>query len=523
MYSIILKLKSNCDCGCGCKIDNTKPSSPKERWKYLTNADGSIYQEEDLEKVRLKCIELLSDNLLSSIKVVQNKAATAYVQIEGAPDPHVSVLPTVTDADNGKVLMVIEGEWGVSEIEVLPNVTLSDDGKILKVVNGEWTVADEVVNTDSKVTQTNVTTNGEYRVLLSKQTDNEEHTDTVLKSGQLIYNPYENHINVIKNTENLYTESNMSDDSLGVFNWDKTNNIRKSLRVEYDDITLSNQTWDGTNTSLKHAIAAATTSADENVKQIVTTNGVYDLLLSESVAGSATATEQTRKSGQYALKYSTHGNILMVGDDNTEFGGVTIGGAGFPSIDIGSTDSQDRKTFMNINTRDIVFGANPAGTPKTWDGVNTSLKSALASLAKIPIIGTVVSTNDAIEDGANLLPPNKTCIAINRNSFDEFLNQSCLNIVVVEPSELDPTQYSFTSWQLDQGNNSNNVVFNNIYSPAATPDTKYLRTISFSNIAGYISTDGNTLYSNSINGYELTLTVITAQQVNDMWDSVFNG
>lgn len=266
MYSIILKLKSDCGCGCGM---NPKPST-KERWKYLTNSDGSIYQEDDLENVRLKCIELLSDNLLSSIKVVQNKGAQGFVQIEGAPDPHVSVLPTVTDADNGKVLMVIEGEWGVSEIEVLPNVTLSDNGKILKVVDGVWTVADEVVNTDSKVTQTNVTTNGEYRVLLSKQTDDAEHTDTVLKSGQFIYNPYENHMNVIKNTDNLYTESHVSDDSLGVFNWDKTNNIRKSLRVEYDDITLSNQTWDGTNASLKNALAAAsggtelpaTTSAD---------------------------------------------------------------------------------------------------------------------------------------------------------------------------------------------------------------------------------------------------------------------
>lgn len=605
MYSIILKLKSDCGCGCGM---NPKPST-KERWKYLTNSDGSIYQEDDLENVRLKCIELLSDNLLSSIKVVQNKGAQGFVQIEGAPDPHVSTLPIVTDADNGKVLMVIEGEWGVHEVEILPLVTISDDGKVLKVVNGHWVPAEDEKGSvititpalDTGVKIADYTIDGVNGELYAPAGGGGGSTVVITPTQSTGTKIADYSIDGVEGA--LYTQSidGKLDKSGGTMTGDlvRSSEGEGSTTIGAGNFNISNRAgglsfsgktmtftqggdivgdWSGADTSLKETIAAKqdaltpganiditngvisatdTTysdfagsahglvppvstqtgkylkddgtwdtppaAADENVTQTVTTDGVYDLLLSGSVAGSSTATEQTRKSGQYSLTYSTHGNILSVGDSNTSSGGVSIGWAGVPSISIGSTDNQDRKTYMNISTRDIVFGANPAGTPNTWDETNTSLKSALAALAKVPIVGTAVSTNDAINDGASLLPPNKTCIAININEFNKLLNQSCLNLVVVEPRELEPTEYGFTTWQSDQGNNTDNIVFNNIYSPPAHPDTKYLRTISFLNRTGYISTDGNTLYSSSINGYELTLTVITAQQVNDMWDSVFNG
>lgn len=52
-------------------------------------------------------------------------------------------LPSVTSADNGKALLVINGAWGKGVIAVLPAVTSADDGKILKVEKGAWTLGDE--------------------------------------------------------------------------------------------------------------------------------------------------------------------------------------------------------------------------------------------------------------------------------------------------------------------------------------------------------------------------------------------
>lgn len=49
-------------------------------------------------------------------------------------------LPDASDEADGKVLMVADGEWGVGTIPTeLPAVTGDDNGKILKVVDGVWT------------------------------------------------------------------------------------------------------------------------------------------------------------------------------------------------------------------------------------------------------------------------------------------------------------------------------------------------------------------------------------------------
>lgn len=49
-------------------------------------------------------------------------------------------LPTVTSADNGKVLGVVNGAWDIAEDagEVLPDVTTADNNKVLGVVGGTW-------------------------------------------------------------------------------------------------------------------------------------------------------------------------------------------------------------------------------------------------------------------------------------------------------------------------------------------------------------------------------------------------
>jgi len=52
-----------------------------------------------------------------------------------------SGLPEVTDADNGKALLVQEGAWDKGTLPSgLPTVTASDNNKSLRVVNGAWAV-----------------------------------------------------------------------------------------------------------------------------------------------------------------------------------------------------------------------------------------------------------------------------------------------------------------------------------------------------------------------------------------------
>lgn len=52
-------------------------------------------------------------------------------------------VPTVTAANNGEILKVVNGAWTVGEAPTgVPDVTASDNGRILQVSNGEWTAQD---------------------------------------------------------------------------------------------------------------------------------------------------------------------------------------------------------------------------------------------------------------------------------------------------------------------------------------------------------------------------------------------
>ena len=55
----------------------------------------------------------------------------------------VTELPAVTASDNGKVLMVVNGQWAAAAIpSQLPAVTSSDSGKVLTVsAQGAWGAA----------------------------------------------------------------------------------------------------------------------------------------------------------------------------------------------------------------------------------------------------------------------------------------------------------------------------------------------------------------------------------------------
>lgn len=87
--------------------------------------------------------------------MVKNFSNTVDVTKLGIPkieaeieDLSSKVLPDVTSADNGKVLKVSDGTWGVGTDNSLPDVTSDDNNKLLQVVNGSWAVVDLDGNND---------------------------------------------------------------------------------------------------------------------------------------------------------------------------------------------------------------------------------------------------------------------------------------------------------------------------------------------------------------------------------------
>lgn len=54
----------------------------------------------------------------------------------------LEILPNVTASDNGKALMVVDGEWVAGNLDTLPTATAASNGKVLRVVNGVWSIAD---------------------------------------------------------------------------------------------------------------------------------------------------------------------------------------------------------------------------------------------------------------------------------------------------------------------------------------------------------------------------------------------
>lgn len=81
---------------------------------------------------------LMMDAVLFAVVIIDAGSITVAV----APVAETVGIPTVTAADNGKVMSVVNGAWAAAAMEIsggLPEVTANDDGKFLRVVNGAWT------------------------------------------------------------------------------------------------------------------------------------------------------------------------------------------------------------------------------------------------------------------------------------------------------------------------------------------------------------------------------------------------
>lgn len=79
-------------------------------------------------------------------------------------------LPSVTSADNGDVLTVVDGAWNkTTPSSGLPTVSVLDNGKVLVVLNGEWSAGYPNIYatiSGSSATLTGVETLGDLRSIV---------------------------------------------------------------------------------------------------------------------------------------------------------------------------------------------------------------------------------------------------------------------------------------------------------------------------------------------------------------------
>ena len=90
--------------------------------------------------------DILSAKELPAVSGSDNGKALIVDNGEWAKKTIPSQLPSVSSTDNDKVLLVSSGKWQKGFLaKELPAVTAEDDGKVLKVVNGAWAAVLETV------------------------------------------------------------------------------------------------------------------------------------------------------------------------------------------------------------------------------------------------------------------------------------------------------------------------------------------------------------------------------------------
>lgn len=195
---------------------------------------------------------------------------------------------------------------GENEMSVIPNTYVKYNSYIADA-NGDhrkvstWTHADTVempdgsslsdlTFEDNKVTQTEVSSGGTYEVLLAGSTGSTTNTEGANKSSKLAFNP-EYGAAKVSNPSGSYSKSYIATDFMtqGVTklttSWGTNDSDKQGVDISAGstggDIVLTgaSNTWDGTHTSLKDAIQAASA-------------GGYTELIGTLTAGSTTLTLQ---------------------------------------------------------------------------------------------------------------------------------------------------------------------------------------------------------------------------------------
>ena len=299
------------------------------------------------------------------------------------------------------------------------NMTLYHNDIVLTGLSNTWDGTNTSLKTAlgnlCKVKQDQITSSGDRPLLFSTSTSTSSVTDSVGKHQYFTFNPS-------TKTLKLYSESMVlgTNDNLVITEYTtqltstsvkiQRENPSKTeyLNIGYNDIVM-NGTWDGTNTSLKSALAAisgggggggatalngltdvtisspsngqvlkynSTSSKWENAAEnnyvsqtATTTNATYELLFS-GTADNTTRTEGARKSG--GLTYNPSSSRLEVTTPNS---GSTI----ITGLSVSVSGILHGGCNVTMTGDDITIASS--GNTQTWDGTNTSLRDAITALS----------------------------------------------------------------------------------------------------------------------------------------------
>ena len=293
-------------------------------------------------------------------------------------------------------------------------------------VNNKPTIPTAVNNVTQ--TATTVTSDTKYELLFSNTADNTNRTEGTRKSSLLTFSPKPAGVQLTMNYDgsrpnnygditidggdnksaaSLYSSSagmsylhikhsSKSGSMIWLYGGDTTSISTNwaDLRMYPTDIELTGydggmddtipNTWDGTNTSLKAAVTAAKGTVTQTE---TTTSGNYELLFS-GTSDDTTRTEGAKKSTY--LKFDpTNKSLNIVNEYNdTNYKSVAVTPTG-----VNVLSAKNGVHNLNYTADDIVF--NAPSNPPTWDGTNTSLKTALANKISKETNTTVSWTSSA--------------------------------------------------------------------------------------------------------------------------------
>ena len=239
--------------------------------------------------------------------------------------------------------------------KTVPQATVADNGKTLRVIDGAWALD------DCKVKQTQIiapSSSAWYQVLFSGTAGGATLIEGVNKYSDFQYNPYDNAIRILGDVNSTtiksrglvlsgrggsYTEIYNGTATIGYQGIDMT--------ITGDDINLSdadsnNNTWDGTNTSLKTAITNKLDKSGGTMTGNITMSGCQLTASQPNVSAHI-------KSDEVQVSDSSGGSVRVQSDN------VRVLRQG---------------VSVTMSNTDIVTSLG-----NTWDGTHTSLKGALAA------------------------------------------------------------------------------------------------------------------------------------------------